>query len=98
VGKEYFVWKLGKVFYGLKQSGHLWYQKLKGILELIGFYAFKFDPCVFIWSSSTVTEIQSILGIEVIHDQQPHTISLSHHHYIDKIIAHFGQTNAKDVH
>jgi Reverse transcriptase (RNA-dependent DNA polymerase) len=46
--KEDFVWKLGKVLYGLKQSGHLWYQKLKGILELIGFHACKSDPSVLI--------------------------------------------------
>ena len=36
-GKEDFVWKLGKALYSLKQSGHLWHQKLKGILEQIGF-------------------------------------------------------------
>ena len=35
----------------------LWYQKLKGILELIGFHACKSDPCVFIWSSSAATSI-----------------------------------------
>ena len=132
--KEDFVWKLGKVLYGLKQSGHLWYQKLKGILELIGFHACKSDPCVFIWSSSAATsiisshvddlglyfsskgevkllksqickpvsikdlgEIQSILGIEVIHDRQAHTISLSDRRYIDEIVNCFGQTDAKDV-
>jgi hypothetical protein len=56
-GKEDFVWKLGKALYGLKQSGHLWYQKLKGILELIGFHACKYDPCVFIQSSSAASFI-----------------------------------------
>ena len=58
-GKEDFVWKLSKLLYGLKQFGHLWYQKLKGILELIGFHACKSNPCVFIWSSSTATSITS---------------------------------------
>ena len=58
-GKEDFVWKLGKVLYGLKQSGHLWYQKLKGILELIGFHACKSDPCIFIRSLSIATSIIS---------------------------------------
>src|SRR6202790_753372 len=43
-------------------------------------------------------EIQSILGIEVIHDHKACTISLSHQHYIDEIVAHFGQSQAKDVH
>ena len=47
-GKEDFVRKLSKALYSLKQSGHLWYQKLKGILELIGFHACKSDPCIFI--------------------------------------------------
>src|ERR1700676_5812409 len=43
-------------------------------------------------------EIQSILGIEVIRDRKARTISLSHHHYIDEIVARFGQSKAKDVH
>jgi len=42
-------------------------------------------------------EIQSILGIEVIRDRQARTISLSHRRYIDEIVNHFGQTDAKDV-
>ena len=37
-------------------------------------------------------EIQSIFGIEVICDCKAHTISHSHCHYIDKIVAHFGQS------
>src|SRR6202521_650990 len=39
-------------------------------------------------------EIQSILGIEVIRDQQARTISLSHRRYIDEIVNRFGQTDA----
>jgi hypothetical protein len=134
-GKEDFVWKLGTALYSLKQSGHLWYQKLKGILEQIGFHACKSDPCIFIcsspWETSIISshvddlglfcdsvveirllksqigkhisikdlgEIQSILGIEVICDHKACTISLSDHHYIDEIVAHFGQSQAKDVH
>jgi Reverse transcriptase (RNA-dependent DNA polymerase) len=58
-GKEDFVWKLCKALYGLKQSGYLWYQKRKGILELIGFHACKSDPCIFIRSSSIATSIIS---------------------------------------
>ena len=42
-------------------------------------------------------KIQSILGIEVIHDRKAHTVSFSHHHYIDEVATHFGQTSAKDV-
>ena len=45
-GKEDYVWLLLKGLYGLKQSGHLWYQKLKGILLEIGFSACKSDPCI----------------------------------------------------
>jgi len=43
-------------------------------------------------------EIQSILGIEVIHDRKAHTISLSHHRYIDEIVARFNQSQVNDVH
>ena len=57
--KEDFVWKLGKALHGLKQSGHLWYHKLKGILEQIGFLICKSDPCVFICTSSATTSIIS---------------------------------------
>jgi hypothetical protein len=51
-GKEDHVWLLLKGLYGLKQSGHLWYQKLKGILFEIGFHACKSDPCIFVRTSS----------------------------------------------
>lgn len=47
-GKEDWVWFLSKALYGLRQSGHLWYQKLKGILVKIGFKPCKADPCVFV--------------------------------------------------
>src|SRR6267378_5679279 len=43
-------------------------------------------------------EIQSILGIEVIHDRKARTVSLSHRRYIDEVVTRFGQTGAKDVH
>src|ERR1700683_224671 len=43
-------------------------------------------------------EIQSILGIEVICDRKACTISLSHRRYIDEIVAHFGQSQDKDLH
>ena len=42
-------------------------------------------------------EIQSILGIEVIHDRKARTVSFSHQRYIYEVITHFGQTGAKDV-
>ena len=50
---------MGKALSGLKQSGHLWYQKLKGILEQIGFLICKSDPCLFIHTSSAATSIIS---------------------------------------
>lgn len=52
--KEDYVWLLLKGLYGLKQSGHLWYQKLKGISFEIGFVACKSDPCIFVCTSSLV--------------------------------------------
>ena len=58
-GKEDYVWLLLKGLYGLKQSGHLWYQKLKGILLEIGFSACKSDPCIFIRTSSKAISIIS---------------------------------------
>src|ERR1700677_474621 len=42
-------------------------------------------------------EIKSILGIEVIRNHQAGTISLSHCCYIDEIVTHFGQADAKNV-
>jgi hypothetical protein len=41
---------------------------------------------------------QFILGIEIIRDQEKRTISLSHRHYIDTIVARFRQEDAKPVH
>src|ERR1700683_2217201 len=38
-----------------------------------------------------------MLAIEVIQDHQAQTISLSHHSYIDKIVAQYGQSDAKNV-
>ena len=58
-GKEDHVWLLLKGLYGLKQAGHLWYQKLKGILFEIGFHACKSDPCIFIRSSPKAISIIS---------------------------------------
>src|ERR1700691_1943113 len=49
-GKEDFVQKLGKTLYGLKQSGHLWYHKLKGILEQIGFQEYFTLTHEFAWT------------------------------------------------
>ena len=42
-------------------------------------------------------KIQSILGIEVICDRKAHTISFSHHCYIDEVVTHFGQTSVAVV-
>jgi len=56
-GKEHLVWLLLKVLYGLKQSGYLWYNKLKLILTQIGFQTCRSDPCVFYQTSPTSTSI-----------------------------------------
>ena len=52
-GKEHLVWLLLKALYGLKQAGHLWYWKLRSILEKLDFQACKSDPCVFFQSCKT---------------------------------------------
>ncbi|KAL1939017.1 hypothetical protein VTO73DRAFT_10277 [Trametes versicolor] len=47
VGQEGLVWRLRKALYGLRQSGYLWYQKLKSIMLDLGFRVCRSDPCVF---------------------------------------------------
>ena len=42
-------------------------------------------------------EMSHILGIEVICDHHMHTISFSHHHYIDSMLKTFGLEDANDV-
>ncbi|KAL1941168.1 hypothetical protein VTO73DRAFT_7380 [Trametes versicolor] len=46
-GQETKVWRLRKALYGLRQSGYLWYRKLKSIMTSIGFTTCQSDPCVF---------------------------------------------------
>ena len=47
--------------------------------------------------SQDLGEMQSTLGIEVIHDRKAHTVSFSHHCYIDEVVTRFCQTSVKDV-
>jgi len=49
-GKEDWVWKLYQTLYGLRQSGRVWYQKLRDALLELGFKPSAADPCVFIRS------------------------------------------------
>ena len=47
-GKEDWVWKLCQTLYGLRQSGRIWYQKLRDTLSELGLKPSTADPCVFI--------------------------------------------------
>ena len=47
-GKEDWVWQLNQTLYGLRQSGRVWYQKLRDALLELGFTPSAADPCVFI--------------------------------------------------
>ena len=49
-GKEDWVWQLCQTLYGLRQSSHVWYQKLQDALLELGFKPSAADPCVFIRS------------------------------------------------
>ncbi len=46
-GSNQTVWKLIRVLYGMKQSGKLWYNVLKGALKNLGYRPAVTDPCVF---------------------------------------------------
>lgn len=45
----YYVCKLNKVLYGLKQALKAWFFKLSKCLEYIGFKAFKFDSSIMVY-------------------------------------------------
>ena len=47
-GKEDWVWQLNQTLYGLRQSGRVWYQKLRDALLELKFEPSAADPCVFI--------------------------------------------------
>ena len=49
-GKEDWVWQLNQTLYGLRQSGRVWYKKLRDALLELGFKPSAADPCVFIRS------------------------------------------------
>ncbi len=46
-GNDQTVWKLNRALYGMKQSGKLWYNELKGTLKNFGYRPAVTDPCVF---------------------------------------------------
>ena len=41
------VWKLNKALYGLKQAPLCWSNKLKDVLNQMGFFSTKADPCIY---------------------------------------------------
>jgi len=45
-GKEDWVWQLCQTLYGLRQSGRVWYQKLRDALLELGFTPSAADPCL----------------------------------------------------
>ena len=47
-GKDW-VCKLKRGLYGLKQSGRLWYERLRATLESLGFNHLQSDPSIYIW-------------------------------------------------
>ena len=49
-GKEDWIWKLYQMLYGLRQSGQVWYQKLRDALLELNFKPSVANPCVFIRS------------------------------------------------
>jgi hypothetical protein len=53
VGRNMYCVKLNKLLYGLKQSGWMWYNRLKGFLLNEGYSNNDDCPCVFIRKSST---------------------------------------------
>jgi len=69
-GKEYLIWLLLKALYRLKQSGYLWYKKLKSILVEIRFTICLADPCVFIccWKTGISAIVSHVddLGLYVL--------------------------------
>lgn len=54
--------KLKKALYGCKQSGKLWFEKIKEILTSMNFKQSKFDDCIF---QNTNNKVQSIIGLYV---------------------------------
>jgi hypothetical protein len=46
-GKGRVVARLDKALYGCVQSARRWYDRLRGVLERLGFVANSYDPCVF---------------------------------------------------
>ena len=56
-GKEDWVWQLHQTLYGLRQSGRVWYQKLRDSLLELGFKPSDADPCIFIRSRNSALSI-----------------------------------------
>lgn len=127
-GSVHLVCRLRKTPYGLKQSGHCWYQKLIDImLTHLGFSCcdvdqavfFKregwaiivilvyIDDCMIVVTSITLItnfktwileymeitnldELHWLLGIEIKHDCERHTIHLFQQSYLDSILHRYG--------
>lgn len=53
-GRGRWVCRLKKGLYGLKQSGRLWYHKLRDVLEGMGFTQIKSDPSIYVFASDDI--------------------------------------------
>ncbi|KAG8972950.1 hypothetical protein FRC05_009366 [Tulasnella sp. 425] len=54
------VCRLRKGLYGLKQSGHFWYQKLGEVLEGLGFKRLVSDPSIYVWGKEGIKGTKDI--------------------------------------
>ncbi|MCP5023831.1 MAG: hypothetical protein GY930_18945, partial [bacterium] len=61
-GGDRMVWKLSRAIYGMKQSGKLWYDELRGTLKKLGYRPTMTDPCIF---TRRNTEGRDIIAIYV---------------------------------
>jgi hypothetical protein len=60
------VWRLLKSMYGLKQASRVWYSKIRGTLERIGFTRSDFDHALFHFSGRWQgTEVSCIIALHV---------------------------------
>eukprot|EP01084_Bolivina_argentea_P043255 79697_1 len=59
-GGDRIVWKLNRAIYGMKQSGRLWYDELRGTLKNLGYRPTGTDPCVFMRGSGSTNDIIAV--------------------------------------
>ncbi|MCP4126994.1 MAG: hypothetical protein GY753_08035, partial [Gammaproteobacteria bacterium] len=59
-GERQMVWKLSRAIYGMKQSGKLWYDELRGTLRNLRYQPTCVDPCVFQRGSGDARDIIAV--------------------------------------